>query len=358
MKLLYTSLYDARFSMGGAEKVLLDLALSASRDFGAEVRCAVNGGDLERQLVRAGIHVDRLPWAKGRTPEMLWTLHRILHEFKPDIAHSHHRYTSFVLDLFFKNETKILHTEHVLRQDKSRWFRYGHRATAVHESVRGNLMNVYGVPAQDVVTVPNAVKKLTPILDRVEDLKNSYPDTVNALCIGRFETQKGQGHLVDAVALLPDIQRKRLKIFFAGDGPLEQSISDQVTHRGLQSQFVFLGYVRHVADYLDFCQFLVLPSLWEGMPLVLLEAAVCGRAVIATDIPGSRESVAPGRSGVLVPPADPAALAAALSDFIQSPARVAAMGKTARSFSQEEFSYPAMMKRYWDVYLNLAAEKK
>jgi len=118
----------------------------------------------------------------------------------------------------------------------------------------------------------------------------------------------------------------------------------------VRSQFVFLGYVRSMADYLAFCDFLILPSLWEGMPLVLLEAAASGRAVIATDIPGSRESLRAGQTGILVPPADAEALAGALRDFMEHPEKVRAMGEAGLRLSEREFSHAAMMKHYWDLY--------
>ncbi len=358
MKILYASLYEPRFSMGGAEKVLLDLAVAMRRDYGASVAVAVNPGDLQRELFKLGIEVIPIAWPKWRTPETLWKLKAALERLKPDVVHSHHRYTTFLLDSFFRSRARILHTEHVLRQDKTVFFRYGHQATAVHESVRENLVRRYGVPPQAVVTIPNAVARSISIPDRVEELRLRYRRSsaeVHVLLVGRLELQKGHRYLIEAVMRMPEPYRQRLRIYFAGQGSLETDLKAQIRSFRLEDCFHFLGYEQHIADYLAFCDFMVLPSLWEGMPLVVLEAAAAGRAVIATDIPGTRETIRHEKTGMLVPPRNGLKLAQAVMDWMDHPEKVRGFGQEARKFSEQEFSFPVMMERYQRVYQALAA---
>ncbi len=353
MKILYTSLYDPCFGLGGAEKVLLDLALAMRRDYGVSVCAAVNPGDLQRELFKQGIEVTPIPWAKWRTPAAIFNFKKAIEKYKPDLVHSHHRFTTFLLDWLFKNRIPVLHTEHVLRSDKSVFFRCGHKATAVHESVRQNLIRHYAVPPEDVVTIPNAVACPISLPDRVRELTCRFKKRsgqFHVLFIGRLELQKGHRYLIEAVMRMPELYRKRLMIYFAGEGSLEAELKAQIKSFQLESCFHFLGYKRHIADYLDFCDFIVLPSLWEGMPLVVLEAAAMGRAVIATDIPGTRETIRQGVTGVLVPPKNGLSLARAMMDWMDHPETIRRMGVAAKQFSEHEFSFAVMMERYYKLY--------
>jgi len=360
MKILYTSLHDPRFGMGGAEKVLLELALSMRRDYGVEVYAAVNEGDLQRALFKQGIAVTPLFWSKQRTLETVLHLKKATEQFQPDLIHSHHRYTTFLTDLFFKKRTRLLHTEHVLRGDKALLFRYGHHATAVHESVRGQLMERYRVPGERVTTIPNAVLRPVCIPEQAEALRRKYPVSephTRILCMGRLEEQKGHRYLIEAVMRLPETYRRRLSIFIAGEGRLDSELRSQIRSFQIESCFHFLGHVQSIADYLELCDFMVLPSLWEGMPLVVLEAQAAGRAVLATDIPGTRETLLNGETGFLVPARSGSALAKALMDWMDHPEQVRAMGQAARVHASKEFSFSVMLNRYYQLYEKMLTQQ-
>jgi starch synthase len=96
----------------------------------------------------------------------------------------------------------------------------------------------------------------------------------------------------------------------------------------------------------------VLPSRSEGLPLAALEAAAAGRAVVAADVGAMREVVAPGRTGLLVSPDDPAALAQALEVLIADRPRREAMGRAARQRFEAEFSLQRMAGDYAGVYVS------
>jgi len=94
----------------------------------------------------------------------------------------------------------------------------------------------------------------------------------------------------------------------------------------------------------------VLPSYREGMPKVLLEAAACGRAVVTTDVPGCRDAIEPGVTGVLVPPRDAEALARAIRALLEDDARCRSMGLAARALAEREFDVRRVVARHLELY--------
>lgn len=361
MKILYATLHEPRFAMGGAEQILLDVAKAMKYQFGYEVAGIMNGGGLAAALRGQGISVTEVPWAKTGTLKALAGLKHSISTFRPDIIHSFHRYMTFLLDLFFKKDNCILYTEQVRRRDKRPLFRYGHFATACHETVRRNLIEFYQVPAGRVVTIPNTVSLPPPnpeVLERLRVTFKNQEGKTRILCIGRLEEQKGHRYLIEAAAMLPEFFQKKMIIFLAGNGSLESALRGQIKTLQVGECFHFLGHVREISEYLTFCDFTILPSLWEGLPLSIPESYAMKKAVIATAIPGSKESVQHGQTGRLVPVRDPNALAAAVSWFINHPAEVRQMGIQAYEYWQKEFSFEKSITSYHRLYLDLMAGQK
>jgi glycosyltransferase involved in cell wall biosynthesis len=358
MKILFTHLYNRTYGMGGAEKVVLDMIHAVKLRYpDIEIHCCVNGGHMAEQIEKEGIPVSMIHLEKRKTIATLRMLTKIIHEFKPDVIHSHHRYTSYLLDVFFKSKASIIHTEHVLRQDKKLFFRYGHKATGVSESVRQNLIEYYGVPEKDAITIHNGVvaHKADPMIVesiRAQHLFENIP--LKALLIGRLEEQKGHTYLIDAIKHLSIEERKRLRIFLAGDGHLEIDLKAQMKKIGVEGNFIFMGHTDRVPEYLEICDFVVLPSLWEGMPLSVLEAYSAGKAVLATNIPGTREVMLDGVTGYMVSVKSSEALAQGLKKILTQPEKLISMGENARECWQESYSFDQTIDAYYQLYQSYA----
>ena len=174
--------------------------------------------------------------------------------------------------------------------------------------------------------------------------------------VSRLHRQKGVIYLLRAA---PEILRRRpeARIVVAGGGPLEGELRRLVTRLGQDRRVLLLGERSDARDLLALFDVLVLPSLWEGLPLVLLEAAMLGKPIVATDIDGVREVVRDGETGLLVPPARPDALAAAVVGLLDDPGLAARLGGAARSEIQAEFSLERMVKETQNLYLDLASAK-
>lgn len=361
MKILLVTLYDARFGMGGAEQVVLDLAKGMRDQYLDEVACMVNPGDLAGRLRAAGIEVTEVPYAKAGTVQLGSRLMRKVHTWKPDLIHSHHRYFTFMADLFLKKKTAVLHTEQVLRYDKRFMFRYGHFAAACHESVRQNLIRYYHVPENRTQTILNSVAKPVPDLHEMEKIGKKYPartGQLTAFCIGRMEKQKGHTYLIDAVSRLAPAVRARLRIFLAGDGTLKDALVKQAHDQGVYDSFIFLGYCDKPAEYFALSDFVIIPSLWEGSPLTLLLAYGAGKPVVASDIDGIRDLVLPDSTGQLCPPADPQALAKALQDWIENPLKIRGSAALVSEYWQKYSSLERTLANYHQLYLRLLKERR
>lgn len=174
--------------------------------------------------------------------------------------------------------------------------------------------------------------------------------------IARLHRQKGVAHLLAAAPAILERQ-PAAKIVVAGGGSLEDDLRRLATRLGLDRRVLLLGERTDARDLLALFDVCVLPSLWEGLPLVLIEAAWLGKPIVATAIDGVREVLRDGETGLLVPPADPAALAGAVVRLLEDPALAASLGAAARAEVPAEFSLERMIGATERLYRELAADK-
>lgn len=129
-----------------------------------------------------------------------------------------------------------------------------------------------------------------------------------------------------------------------------QAELDDWVHEGVVEWW---GHRSDMPQVLAAAQLVVLPSYREGLPKVLLEAAACGRAVVTTDVPGCRDAIDPGVTGVLVPVCNAAALADAMEGLINSPARCQAMGDAGRALAESAFDVRQVVAAHLRTYRQL-----
>lgn len=346
--------------MGGADRGVLDLS-AALQAAGEEVRIMTNAGPFARAAAEKNIPVIEISGSKFAVFKTVKKIRQETESFKPEIFHSHHRYTTFLLDLFFKGKgVPILHTQRIQTWSKRFLFREGDFVAAVSESLRKHMVDYFEVPEDRTRAVVNAVSLKKPDPETLRSLCEKFPRQAGqlfALCSGRFHEQKGHVYLIGAVEQLAPDLRKRLKIFLAGDGPLEAELKRKVREKKLEENFVFCGYVKEISAYLEFCDFLVLPSLWEGLPRVILEGFFMGKPAIATDIPGTADVVINGSNGLLAGAKNPGDLKEALRVLLVHPERLKKITEGARE-SSKKYSFEVMVRNYQRLYRELAAEVK
>lgn len=166
-----------------------------------------------------------------------------------------------------------------------------------------------------------------------------------ALAIGRLVERKGYHLLLEAASRIADV-----RLALAGDGPERGALEAQARTLGVSDRVEFLGHREDVPALLATCDVFVLPSLFEGHPLSVLEAMAAARPVVATDSGGTREAVLHGETGFLVAPGDVGALEQSMRAILDAPALARQMGAAGSARVHREFSAARMAQRYGALY--------
>jgi glycosyltransferase involved in cell wall biosynthesis len=164
----------------------------------------------------------------------------------------------------------------------------------------------------------------------------------------RLEKQKGHQYLIEATAQVPEAL-----FLFAGVGSEQTRLEAQAKALGVTDRIIFLGHREDIADLLASCDLFVLPSLFEGLPLSILEAMAACKPVVATAVDGNNEIVIDGQTGLLVPPADPGALAGAIRTVLSDPVLARRLAAGGKARVQQEFCAEKMVKSVMQVYEEL-----
>jgi glycosyltransferase involved in cell wall biosynthesis len=316
----------------GVAKVVLDLVV-AQRAVGWDVHviCPPDGW-LPDQLGETH------PWRATRSPgsALLETvrLRKLLRDLRPDVVHLHSSKAGLTGRLAVRGRTPTIFQPHLwsfrladglLRRACERWEAFASRWTHQLVCVSDDELasgRAAGVTAQAEV-VCNGVDTtgLWPLDRSAARQRLGLPERPTAVCVGRLAPQKGQDLLLAAwpavLAEVPDAQ-----LVLVGDGPMRTAW--QQDHESVR----WWGHSDDVADFYAAADVVVLPSRAEGMALVPLEAMACGRAVVAFDVGGVRQSL--GSAGAVVAREDTAGLGRALADRLADRSLADWEGRTGR----------------------------
>ncbi|HWB00550.1 MAG TPA: glycosyltransferase, partial [Pirellulales bacterium] len=167
--------------------------------------------------------------------------------------------------------------------------------------------------------------------------------------ISRLSIEKGHQYLFEALRQLV-VDHPKLKLLLAGSGPMEAELKQQVSQMGLAAHVEFLGWRPDIHRVMEAMDLIVHPSLHEAFCNVIIEAMALERPLVATDVAGAPEQIVHLKSGLLIPPRDPAAIVAAVRELVADPTRAAGMGRAARQRVIENWNFPKMMREYEDCY--------
>jgi glycosyltransferase involved in cell wall biosynthesis len=203
-----------------------------------------------------------------------------------------------------------------------------------------------GVPADRIRVISNGIQP-----DRFACARTNGPLT-NILTVANLRREKAHEVLFAAIArLAPRHPAIRLRV--AGNGPRADELRALALSLGIADRVAFLGHREDVHTLLADADLFVLPSRSEAFPNSVVEAMAAGLPVIASGVGGLLELVEPGRTGVLVPPDDPAALASAIERLVGDPSCARALGDAARRTIIERYSFDRMVQAFEDLYRSL-----
>lgn len=276
-----------------------------------------------------------------RLRAVLWTMHNV--RFLPERVRGEPRYVHRL-----KRSTYVL-----LYRLLSR---YADGLIAVSDEVRASILRQIHAKGDKVWTICNGVDvgSFERPGDREAWCARAGVDAGSRLIatVGRLTEQKGHRYLIDAapsvVARFPDA-----RFLLVGEGELRHSLEHQVESRGLSEHIHFLGVWDDVPELLAACDLWVLPSLWEGLSVALLEAMAAAKPIVATSVSGTAQVMASGVTGLLVPPGDSQMLASAIVQLLADPAGAREMGMAAREHVRAHFSAEKQAAEHLALYHRL-----
>lgn len=213
-----------------------------------------------------------------------------------------------------------------------------------------------GASGRIAVTIRNGIARPQPARDRAQtrSLLGIPDDSPVVVTIARFTPQKGYEHLLPAAASVA-VTFPQARFLLIGDGPERQAMERLAAELGIAEQVLFLGQRGDVPDLLAAADVFVLASLFEGLPLVVLEAMALDLPVVATRIGGTSEALGQDYP-LLVEPGDPVALAEAIATTLGNGAMRGGLGSRNRHRYEHEFMAERMAAQTADLYRTVVAE--
>jgi glycosyltransferase involved in cell wall biosynthesis len=235
------------------------------------------------------------------------------------------------------------------------------KALACSDAVRHFYQKELYYPAAKLEVVYNSVDlerfQALPGRPEARHLLGLPQDALIVICVAFLDEQKGHRYLLEAM-LKVRVAFPETLLLLVGDGSLCQNLAREVEDKQLTSTVRFLGRRTDIPLILAASDLFVLPSLWEGLPLVLTEAGAIGLPVVATHVDGIPEVIKDGATGLLVPPANSERLAEAILTLLYDPARRLEMGKRARQLMREQFSISQIARDMEFLYCELLGASK
>jgi len=345
---------------GGLEHVVASLARHArERGFEVGVVCAVRAGHVAAEIEAADVRV-RVLGATGYRPRDILKAAHALREMGPDIVHSHGHFAGVLgrAAAWWAGIPIAVHHLHTIDTTLRRRHRRLERllagvtwrvlccSRAVAEHARHDL----AVPSSLLLIVPNGIDPAPASSEGTARAAIGNPAAPIVGCLGSLAPHKGQAVLLRSLEHLPP-DRPLPTIVFIGDGPERPALESLAASLSRRPRVLFLGERRDARSLLPAFDLLVVPSIArEGFGLAAIEAMDAGIPVVASRVGGLPEVVEDGRTGVLVPPGDAAALARAVSRLLEGPENRRSLGAEGHRRVEERFRAAAMARRVEDLY--------
>ena len=335
----------------GAEMLLLDLLRLRDPRLRYAVVCLIRGGALQPEFERIGVAVTVFGRHGRYDPLLVLRLARWLRRRRASVVHTH----LFTADSYGRLAARlagvpgIFSTVHSVaptgagrvRATVSRLLaRLSTGVVGCSEEVAQTLVQRDGLPADRVHAIPNGIDLLRFGDARGDGVREEFDlDARRRLIgiVGRLHPPKGHEDLLLALARLDPALRRDLSCLVVGAGGLEAALRQRVAELGLHDCVIFTGLRTDVPRLVAALDVFVMPSLWEGLPIALLEAMAASRPVLCTRVGGIPDVVQHGDNGLLVEARDVDALRAGIERLLREPKLAARLAERARATVIERF---------------------
>lgn len=359
--------------LGGGQRHLLSLARTLDRGRFEVAVCSRGGGPLVEELRSAGIPHFPVRFQKSFSRALIRDIRNVLESHPFDILHTHGGVAG-LLGRWAARKNRfpaVVHTLHGIHYlyyrnpfqkaayiRLERFFtRFTDAVVFVSDADREKGRKYRLAPNSKIHVIKNGIdfSAFSSQAERSVPLEG-LPDPGRGPLLGtvaRLHRQKGVEYFIrSAGEILDEIPSAR--IWIIGDGPLFSSLQNLIEESGLEGRVHLLGGRQNIPAYLSRFDVMVLPSLWEGLPYVLLEAAALAKPVVTTSIDGIMELIEDEKSGLLVPPGDPKELARAAIRMLRDRNLAVRLGERLRDDVVQTYTLEKMVDRiqrlYEDVY--------
>ncbi len=352
----------------GAEKQMVMLSKGLPRDrFRVEVAALTRSGPLAAELEAAGIPVTVIGKSLKVDPIALARLGRFLKAGSFDVVQT----WIFAANTYGRVASRLARVPVVVVAEMAVDLWKGRLDRAVDRRLStwcdrlvGNshaVVDFYrglGVPEDRLAMIYSGIgdEEPPPVDPRGPRRVRVRAEARLVLFAGRLAEQKRVDDLLKALDLLQHVQPD-IRTLIAGDGPLKERLEETAHGYALDAQVRFLGHRNDVPRLLAAADLLVLPSSYEGLPNVVLEAMRFRKPVVATAAPGTTEVVVDGETGSLVPVGDVIVLARAIRDLVRDPALARRLGEAGRARAESHFGADNMVAQFAELYEQLARAK-
>jgi len=261
--------------------------------------------EITKRLEKKGIRIIYLDKKKGFDITMFKKLKEIITLYEPDVIHTHRYALEYIVPtvrLLIRKKIKIIHTVHsIAEKEVPKWLRVFQKnwfkqrivnPVAISECVKQSIIDVYNLESEDIPIVYNGI-----LLENCIPKKN-YSLNNNILHIGRFCDVKNHTELID---IFYELSQKypNMNLLLIGDGPLLNTIKDQVKNLNIENKVHFLGVQENCFKYLSTSDIFILPSKYEGMPMTIIEAMGTGLPIVSRPVGGINDMIVDGKNGLL-----------------------------------------------------------
>lgn len=347
---------------GGGELKLLELLKHFKpQEYNIVIASVGQGGILEKDFRQLGYPLFIFNKKHRFDVTLIWQLVKLIKRFHVDVVMT----TLFYADIIgaiaaWIAKVKAVISWEVITAPQQRRHSLAYsiaqrnftKVVAVSEAIARIVIEDRGVPAEKVVTIHYGVDTEKYKINHHFNKRAELGIGENEIILGtvaRLAEQKGHCYLIEAA---PDViaEFPNVRFVFVGDGPLEDKLKRQIKQLGIQKHFLFLGFRHDVVELLNTFDVFVLPSLYEGLPNVVLEAMACGKPIVATSVDGTPEAIVHGKTGYLVEPQNATVLSEALIDLLNQPDQMTLLGENGRRRVENYFSLKKQIQQFRELF--------